>query len=236
MSETEKTKLALQYLERDRVFHIGMIEPVRRGTAELLYAENDGVFLLEKKSDAYMISVDGPDLAERLIAGIRDAKVFAVHQDFCIPLIEKRFGLPLQFQCFPAAYLKKDLLPLHDGIKIETLNDSHFSMVVEHYHTMDDPDYIRKLIDQEQLFGAFVNGGFAGFIGIHLEGSIGMLEVLPEFRRQGLGTALESYLVNLMVTKGWTPFCEVFADNINSMNMQRKLGFELSERYLSWFF
>jgi GNAT superfamily N-acetyltransferase len=230
------SKRALQYLEQDVVLNIGMIEPINRGTAELIYAEKDGVLLLEKKSGAYMMSVDEPDLAERLVAGIIDAKLFVVYQEFCLPIINNSFGLVPQFQCLQAAYLNKTLIPPDVSIKICMLNGAHFQEVLKHYHTIDDPDYIMKLIDNGQIYGAFVNGRLAGFIGIHLEGSIGMLEVLPDFRRRGIGYALESYIVNMMIKKGWTPFCEVFENNFSSINLQKKLGFELSNQYIYWFF
>lgn len=42
------------------------------------------------------------------------------------------------------------------------------------------------------MTGAFLDGVLAGFIGIHEEGSIGMLEVLPAYRRRSLGYALEA--------------------------------------------
>ena len=49
MSDEKKRIRALQYLEQDLILNIGMIEPIKRRTAELLYAEKDGVLLLEEK-------------------------------------------------------------------------------------------------------------------------------------------------------------------------------------------
>lgn len=227
---------ALQYLERELLLNIGMIEPIKRGTADLIYAEKEGVFLKEKKSGAYMISVNEPELAERLIAGITNGKIFVAHQQFCSQIIEKRYGLKNQFKCLQAAYLNKTLLPSDASLKIYILDNTHTQEVLEHYCTMDDPDYIKNLIDDRQIYGAFVNGKLAGFIGIHPEGSIGMLEVLPEFRRQGIGYTLECYIVNMMIQKGWTPFCQILENNLNSMALQRKLGLELSNQYLYWLF
>ena len=236
MSDEKKWIRALQYLEQDLILNIGMIEPIKRRTAELFYAEKDGVLLLEEKSGAYMLSVDEPELAEKLVAEIQEAKLFTAHQQFSLPMIESRFGLPLQFKCLPAAYLNKDLLQTDERVKIDLLDGSHIQVVLDHYHTMDDSDYITKLIDQGQVYGAFVDGSLAGFIGIHLEGSIGILEVLPEFQRLGIGSELERRIVNMMLEKGWIPFCEVFEDNLTSISLQKKLGFTISDRCLYWFF
>ena len=40
------------------------------------------------------------------------------------------------------------------------------------------------------FFGAFVDGQLAGFVGEHSEGSMGMLEIFPAYRRRGLGYSL----------------------------------------------
>ncbi|MEL7571010.1 MAG: GNAT family N-acetyltransferase [Eubacteriaceae bacterium] len=236
MSDDLDKKRALQYLEQEALLNMGMIEPINRGTAELLYSGNDGVLLFEKKSNAYMISVDGPELAEKHLGEIDQAELFLAHQQFCVPMISKKFGLTEQLMFLQAAYLKNTLIPIDEKTKIHTLNNTHTKVVLEHYHTMDDPSYITKLIENGQIFGAFINDHLAGFIGIHLEGSIGMLEVLPDFRRQGIGYTLESYIINSMIEKGRVPFCQVFEDNLNSINLQKKLGLELSKKCLYWLF
>ncbi|QHI73541.1 GNAT family N-acetyltransferase [Aminipila terrae] len=235
LGELHKSQ-ALQYLEQELLLNMGMIEPIHRDTADILYAQKDGVLLFEKKSGAYMISVDCPDLAQKLIKSITDAKLFAVHQSFCLPIIQSKFVFKNQFKCSQAVYLNKTLIPSDGKIKIYKLNHTHIPVILDNYHAMDDPDYITRLIESEQIYGTFVMGNLAGFIGMHPEGSIGMLEVLPDFRRQGIGYALESYMVNLMMKKGWIPFCQVFENNTNSIALQKKLGFELSNQYLYWLF
>ena len=80
----------------------------------------------------------------------------------------------------------------------------------EHYHTVDDVDYIRERVE-EGMFGAFVGGDFAGFIGAHDERSIGLLYVLPDYRRLGLAFALEAVMTNHLLSIGRLPFCQVQA-------------------------
>ena len=60
--------------------------------------------------------------------------------------------------------------------------------VCEHYSKSDigGLEHIRQAIGAGML-GAFVDGTLAGFAGFHGEGSIGLLEVLPAYRRRGLG-------------------------------------------------
>ena len=51
------------------------------------------------------------------------------------------------------------------------------------------------------MYGAFADGKLAGFIGMHAEGSMGILEVFEEFRRQGIAEALERHLINRILEK-----------------------------------
>ena len=46
---------AIEYLIKNPLLHMGMIEPIRRDTADILYAEIDGVLIKEQKSNAYMM-------------------------------------------------------------------------------------------------------------------------------------------------------------------------------------
>jgi len=69
-----------------------------------------------------------------------------------------------------------------------------------------------------------------------LEGSIGLLEIFPEYRRLGYGTALESFLVNQMLEKGQVPFGLIEVNNKNSIDLQNKLGFKISEDKVYWLF
>ena len=86
------------------------------------------------------------------------------------------------------------------------------------------------------LLGAFVDGAPAGFVGFHDEGSIGMLEVLPEYRRRGLGEALEAGAVRLALSRGQYAFGQVETENAASLALQKKVGLELSDRELFWLF
>ena len=48
-----------------------ILEPLRRGTAEIIYTENDGVVIYEQNSQEYMI----------LMRNLEKYRLFAVHQE-----------------------------------------------------------------------------------------------------------------------------------------------------------
>ena len=73
-----------------------------------------------------------------------------------------------------------------------------------------------------------------GFMGEHLEGSMGLLYVFPEYRHKGFGAALQRHLMARTMEEGFVPFGQVEKDNLASLRLQEKLGMTQSERLIVW--
>lgn len=97
-----------------------------------------------------------------------------------------------------------------------------------------DSAYLRERMEKGWIFGAFVEGTLAGFIGMHTEGSIGFLTVFPEYRRRGIGTALETFLINEMLERGFTPYGQTEEGNTASHRLQETLGLCFSKEMVYW--
>ena len=106
---------------------------------------------------------------------------------------------------------------------MKLLGEEYWEIVNRHYDAMDDPEYIKELIRRKQLWGIFEDGALAGFIGQHFEGSMGLLEVLPQYRKQGYGKILEAFMIRHVLGQGRTPFCQVFDGNTASARLQERL-------------
>jgi len=65
---------------------------------------------------------------------------------------------------------------------------------------------------------------------------MGLLEVLPEHRNKGVAQALQNYLIDYMLKKEWIPFGQVFIENDKSLNLQNKLGLEISKESIFWLY
>ncbi len=74
----------------------------------------------------------------------------------------------------------------------------------------------------------------AGIIGVHEEGSIGMLYVKPEYRHQKIAKALETYAFNMALENGWIPYGQVIVDNEPSMKLQEDMGLYFSKSPVYW--
>ena len=78
------------------------------------------------------------------------------------------------------------------------------------------------------------SGELIGFIGTHGDGSMGMLEVLPQYRRHHIGEELEKRLITKIIASQQTPFCHIIEGNEKSMNLQKKLGGTLCENKVAF--
>ena len=97
------------------------------------------------------------------------------------------------------------------------------------YDPDGDPAGYEDAVRAGDVLAAYRDGKIAGFIGFHEDGSGGMLEVLPEFRRLGIGTALEIALHNLALSRGWTPYGQIRIENEASLKLQERLGMVVSD-------
>ena len=232
----EQLEQALAYLGRDPLFYMDMLEPLRRGTAELLYAEEDGVLLCES-GGIHMMSAAGPAAAERCFALLSRCAMLVGHELWYKAEAVRRFGLHEEQICYQAAWLAPEppaAAPF--GGELRLLGEEMAQWVYDHYsHPFGGVAYMQGALRRGML-GAFVDGACAGFAGFHEEGSIGMLEVLPAYRRRGVGEALLRGAVRLALERGQYAFGQVLIDNAPSLALQQKVGMSVSDEILYWLF
>ena len=96
-----------------------------------------------------------------------------------------------------------------------------------------DLDHCRAIVRDEALepYGAFVNGEFAGFIGILLHGAfVGYIRVVcvaPAFRGRGVGSALVRFAEERIFRDSPNVFLCVSEFNTGARRFYERLGFEL---------
>lgn len=226
------------YLLRDPNKNIDMLEILPLPTARVL-AASDSVVLIEHNG-IYLLSCDegtDADYLPLLVEGLEHdpERMIVLHSPALKDMLVTTHGFQAFLDVRHGVYRKTEPVAysLPEGAQIRRLDESHLDFVVSHYHMMDDETYLRERID-EGMYGVFVGGELAGFIGTHDERSIGLLEILPEYRRLGLAFALEAYLINRLLEQGRIPFTQVSVDNEPSLALQRKLGMELSDATVHW--
>ena len=225
---------AREYLERDPLLYMDMLGPLDRGMVEVVSLREDGLLLYNGPGEAFMLAADSLEAGKALCAGVEAMEIATAHDGETGAFLRDQYHLPDLRGCTQAAYLEKEPLPVPPGFEIRPLGEEFFSLILENYHSFTDPEYIHKRIAAGVMYGAFQKGELLGFIGMHSEGSVGMLEVLPQHRRKGAATALMAFMTNFCLERGWVPFSQIFHGNEASLALHRRLGWALSQRPLYW--
>lgn len=231
----EEVQLAIERLMKNKLIHMCMIETLRKGGANLLYSGAEGVVLQDKASKVYMVSAFSVDAGTHLLSFLpKDTDMVITHQEFLNELVINRFEMTHTQPCYQAVYTRGVTLPVDRKIEIKPLDMKCFQVICEQYHFMDDPSYIEERIEKGCFYGAFLEGELAGFMGMHAEGSMGMLEVLPKYRKRGVAMALEADYINRLLQIDRIPFGQIVEGNEASMKLQEKLGLRISKEKLYW--
>lgn len=219
--------------------NIDMIELLELPGTEVIRTDEDGILL--RYDDLFLLAANPgralsflPVLSQYLEAD--RLHMIVVRGEELLSTLTS-LGFTEGMNCFHAVYpsTRPVPYPLPEGTQIRPLDSSHAAFVHEHYHTVDDLDYIRERV-AAGMFGAFVRGELAGFVGTHEERSMGLLEVVPAYRRLGLAFALEAHMINHLLSLGRTPFCQVSVQNEPSILLQKKIGMTLSDTVIHWRF
>lgn len=228
-------------LNRDPVLYLDLTETVRRGESRVIAALPHGALAAfrnyEKNGQdlGFTMFADDLETAQALLALIPPEPGFiTVHEELYRDELEKRFGFTRLNPCWQLGWLRPTPPPLPDtAADIRQLDQSHLPTVLANY-TLTDEEYLSGLITRGELYGAFDGDALLAFIGRHAEGSVGLLEVLPPYRRRGLATLLQSYMIGLELSRGRVPYGQVFDGNDASLALQRSLGMTSSIGRLYW--
>ena len=228
---------ALARLSGNRLLYIDMLEVLRRGTAQIRRAGPDGVLLYDPPSEVWFLDAETPAALDEMLPMLDGCVILTGHQMWYKDKLAAHFGFQTEQICRQSAWLapQPPVVPSFDG-ELRWLDRSWAVWTEEHYsHSFGGVSYMEDAIDRGML-GAFVDGQPAGFIATHIEGSMGMLEVLPQYRRRGIGEALLLAMTASCLERGIYPYGQVWADNAPSLALQRKVGMTLSEELLFWLF
>lgn len=220
------------YLSRDSLLTVDMAEQLRRGTGAVLYAGDDGVLL--RKEELLFLYCDSEEAALRILDGhVRPDSGLVLHNPAFKEAIGERFGFFTGAEeCYQCSYphsvpaTTADIRPL----------DGRYAERLASLYGEDRIDYLRYLLDKGAMVGVFEGEELAGFAGQHDDGSMGLLEVWPAYRRKGYGSELERYYIRLEQSRGHLPYCQVYVSNGVSLAIQRQMGAQISENTLIWLF
>ena len=265
------------WMMRQKLLHIDMIELINRGRARIVYRDADELLLRDMISGIYFHTrmadapqMDGepsnmqtgdletnanrPDVLQnrnatdwklpRELGEDERIECIVLHQRDMVPLMEKYFHLETDMECLQAVYTRREKLPVRglygpdgrgeNGFSIHVLTEEFIPFVTEHYSEIGTEEYVTDRIRHGAVYGAFYDEKIVGFIANHEEGSIGMLYVLPEYRKRHVAMALETYCMNLAIERSEIPYGQIVLGNKPSISLQEKMGIYFAKGTIVW--
>lgn len=88
------------------------------------------------------------------------------------------------------------------------------------YHAnLDD---VRMCLERHPSAAAYVDGKAVCWCLLHLEGDLGMLYTLPQYRRQGYALKIMTALTQMVIDAGNVPYAYIISDNLASKSLAAK--------------
>jgi tRNA (guanine37-N1)-methyltransferase len=237
-------------LGKQKILHMDMIELISRGRAELICEKSGHILLRDRSSGIYFHTAPEGQASDAFWRELPDTvksdmTLLTLHQTAEQEHVVKDLGMHRIMTCYQSVCTRREKLSVsglyrpdgqenEQGLLIQRATVEQCEAIDRAYSLAHEEGYIRDRIEKGRMFVALVHGELAGFVGIHEEGSLGMLEVLPQYRRQHIGKALATYVINWALEQGYTPYSQVAEGNAASLTLQEQLGNYTSREMLYW--
>ena len=225
-----------EFLLADIPRYCGIMNCIRRGTARIVARSERGLFIREAFSGIYFLA--SPDAAEteKLLASYPlapgdECEVFTAG---AAEYIQKTYPRATFTECRQYVYLGKEPPEYEKRLDMRAATPDDLPFVRRHYHLVDE-DMLVLAVERRELFVARAGNVKVGFIGVHAEGCMGMLYVLPRFRRCGYGREMELFMTGEMMRAGLYPYGQVFISNKASLALQKTTDYEKAQCEMYWF-
>ena len=228
----EARQQLIKYLSKDKRNNIHIMECLARGQGEILYAQGENIAVYHRDSNTCMLKASSPESGRMLLKYCPDeAGWYVVSQDFMKTLLLEQ-GNKEFCECRQFLYTRRDPLPVgHKDIRRLGLESLEY---ISNHYDKGSSEYVRERLLAGMICGAFLEGHLVGFIGMHDEGSLGLLYVEEAYRGHGIAASLEAYSINRMLERGWIPYGHVIEGNEASVKLQEKLGFYQAKDTFWW--
>ncbi len=216
------------------VDYVGFKTVIDRGTAEIIEETGDMIFLRDTVSGAYMLAADDGKLGVETLKR-HEGLGYGLIMTTCREAYEyarDSYGFGECCECFQFAYLG-DIPEEDPRLTLRTACPDDLDTIMRVYDQVSREEMLRD-IRRGAVMMAYDGGDLVGFMGEHLEGSLGMLYVFPKFRRKGYASALENAGFAKLIREGRTPFGQVIKGNTASMELQKKKRLTKADRTVYW--
>ena len=221
-------------MDINKIENLGLDRILKRGSGEVLAEQDDALLIRDRVSGAYMLACEDTELGIRILEQHcgGECNLLMVSNEILGREAFKRFNFSEMMDCYQVAYFGEKPVP-DDSISVRVADEHDLPMLIENYD-MISPDELKEVVNRKNILLGYSQDRLIGFIGEHLEGSMGILYVFPEYRHKGFGSALQSHFIIKTMEEGNIPFGQVEKENHASLCLQKKLGMSRSDNLIVW--
>lgn len=229
-----------RYFNEDPIHFCDMKEVYRRGNCEILYEEKDGIMLLDHTSKIYYASAKSNEAARDILSKLpQDYGSFVAHEEVFETYENQDFSYHSCSKAYNYLYTKKEKYRIPENLfTFKILDINEYEKVKENYSLIEEieAEYLLDRI-KEGMMAAYLQDELVGFIGMHNDGAIGMLEVFKGYEGRHIATYLQCTYINYLLDSKYPGllYTQVIEDNEVSMHIQKKLQFEKASKSLRWY-
>ncbi len=226
-------KDVMTFLMRDELLNADIIDCLRFG-GEVIKSTDDGVLVRTAKTIYAIDALSKESYIElgKYVPKEKGVDICAHQPRFAPVLAEGRSEDTKLLPCWEYVHSKELIEEKKlDGISFRELNADDLPFVYDNYG--ETKEYIDRCF-KGGMIGAFEGEKCVGFIGLHPNGEVGLLQVLGAYRKRGIGTGLEARMTNRRIKEGHTPYNFVVVGNEASIKLQDALGYKKAERMVTW--
>lgn len=213
---------------------LGIDRVIKRGTAKILERAENALLVYDTVSGAYMLACDDTETGIAVLDENIDknCRLLMTSDIETGKIAYEKYDFDVKLECYQVAYYGNMPEP-DEKITFRPAGHDDLPILISTYDLIS-PDEMETVVKRKSMLLGFDNGKLIGFIGEHLEGSMGLLYVFPEFRNCGYASSLEKALITYTMQNGFIPFGQVEKDNVASLLLQKKLGMTQSENLICW--
>lgn len=232
----------IRCLSKKKRKYIHLIELFAKGTAYMMCYQGQNVLVNVKNTRTYVLHVDSAEIVGQFMEVFSPDELsegsqinLVVCEEAIKEFLTCQYNLTVREVCYQACYTRRE--PLRTKHRdIRPLCVEELDYVAKCYPSCDRI-YLYRRILAGAMYGIYMGPDEqrpVGFIGLHEGGGMGMLYVDEPYRRQGLAASLESWLINQLLRRGETPFCQIREENVSAFKLQEKLGLYLCYEPMWW--
>ena len=221
-------------MDLNGIEYLGFLRIMDRGTADIIEQSEDVLFFHDTVSEVNFLACEDDELARSVLDRHSDRELVLITtpNKAAAEYARDKFGYEDFLECYQYAYYGE--MPEQDPrLTLRIADQSDLPAITEVYDLISAEE-IAKVIDRGSVIMAYDGEKLVGFIGEHLEGSMGMLFIFPEHRLKGYALALERAGIKRSLDKGLIPFGQVETDNYPSLELQKRIGMTVADRPVYW--